>query len=885
MDVAVWVAAALKSPAEEAPKNKCFSRFHLVERLDLEFRMQIIFPRLFVFFFIAASLSASLLASGIEGESKINALLSDAFQLQDLPDVAQGRNGVIDFMRNFADTSADFYPVNREYVPDPEKIKITTGMRTYQAPRTLPSELRPRMRESFTLVAWVSSPLETWIMRTEPRGVLLASPLEVCWGWRYPAQLIFGFHDLKVDELAVDQLSGRLPPLDVSPSASVPITTTITQDALVVNATHAVFYRDAEYLGTVRLPRPVTDCDPANLVVGDSTGVRIGELTYFPRAFTSVQLKEIRTDGMSLLELVTGGAKEPLEVSDADFTTERVAVEASSSTTKLSAIQDGGRTDVTRSTVTLQSVATPSLSAPSANGLSANGSSVTAGASGDVSAAVTHTCHAGEPCTLTVAVNTSDPSLAPFATNTSSLRLVQGVSDCAAAAPQAFLIGVDSCVPASVGADGTLTFAMGTLASSIEPRIVTACLSAAGACGGATVPVGVLSVEHRTWAYLIDDAGITYTGTSSRVQNLVDPRRSTSSQFSVAFSYNMPLEGYANPLISLRRAEADLLAPVSEADVCWSLSLDSLRSEITLTTGGMYNSAFMGEHGAVNYICPLTYPISSWAHVSLVVDSTALTFYADGAYLCNLTMAAPLNDCGEGILRLGGSYQNTSYALAQEWNPNNLLMYGMKKYNISLDAAQARSVALCRDLPLTDDVKYMDGIGNPCAWYARFRTEKGYSLCGSEAARSCPIACGLLGRECPTRREAGRLFDRTMLFRPPTICATGPALARLNAEGVNYSVSGLSTPISSTPISSTRRRLGHLPQADTPSKAQEYLSTGACSTDEPSLASYDNRDFSFVVWTKGRQHMLQCAPLARHISLSSNHARLCSTWPHIPWAG
>ena len=40
-----------------------------------------------------------------------------------------------------------------EWIPDPELKRITQGIRQYQAGKTLPAELRPRLRTSFTLVA------------------------------------------------------------------------------------------------------------------------------------------------------------------------------------------------------------------------------------------------------------------------------------------------------------------------------------------------------------------------------------------------------------------------------------------------------------------------------------------------------------------------------------------------------------------------------------------------------------------------------------------------------------------------------------------------------------------------------------------------------------
>ena len=223
-----------------------FCKTLLIERIDLEKDMMKMCPRFAIFLAITTLLSMSLLGADITERGAINKLLMHSFNLDDLADGMRSTEDVRDFMHSFANTASTFYPVNSKYVPDPEHIKITTGLKQYQEGRTLPSDLRPRIRTSFTLTSWVASKVETWIVRTEPRGVQMSSGLQTCWAWRYPAELVYGSHDM-----AIDMPSSRTPLSIVKSASPVPdVLDTYTMEAVVVNDTHATFYRDAHLLGT-----------------------------------------------------------------------------------------------------------------------------------------------------------------------------------------------------------------------------------------------------------------------------------------------------------------------------------------------------------------------------------------------------------------------------------------------------------------------------------------------------------------------------------------------------------------------------------------------------------------------------------------------------------
>ena len=222
----------------------------------------------------------------------------------------------------------------------------------------------------------------------------------------------------------------------------------------------------------------------------------------------------------------------------------------------------------------------------------------------------------------------------------------------------------------------------------------------------------------------------------------------------------------------------------------------------------------------------------------MVSNELKISFYHQGQLFCELDVpdaSFQLLDC-DGPLRLGGYVGKNMEA---DFNTGEI--YGLRKYNVALSADEAEDVAVCVDDPAIDDVDYTDTIGNPCAYYASFLAENGYTLCTAATEQSCPIACGVK-RMCPNRVKADAMFSRTLQFLPPVMCLTDTGLDVLTSN------------LASREESNPRRRLGHIPKV-TEYNAASFVESGRCSGG--SLDNYDLNDFSVVVWTKGKPHQLE----------------------------
>lgn len=174
-------------------------RERLVERIRLEHALQHMCPRYLIMLVITLLLGLTMLAAKVDEQATISRVLVNSFKLDEVVKEVRTTEGLRAFLLEFAEKSATFYPVNHAFVPDPHQIKIATELKRYRSSDALPDLLKPTLKETFTLTAWVGARTDSWILRTEPLATY-SSELEegqgqVCWGWRYPATLVYGSHD------------------------------------------------------------------------------------------------------------------------------------------------------------------------------------------------------------------------------------------------------------------------------------------------------------------------------------------------------------------------------------------------------------------------------------------------------------------------------------------------------------------------------------------------------------------------------------------------------------------------------------------------------------------------------------------------------------------
>jgi hypothetical protein len=86
---------------------------------------------------------------------------------------------------------------------------------------------------------------------------------------------------------------------------------------IVVTQTSVTFYRNLDVLGVVNISRPVTDCFNSleGIFIGD-TGLKIGQLRFFPKALSITSIEEIYLQGSTLDDVSTGSMAAQLQESE-----------------------------------------------------------------------------------------------------------------------------------------------------------------------------------------------------------------------------------------------------------------------------------------------------------------------------------------------------------------------------------------------------------------------------------------------------------------------------------------------------------------------------------------------------------------------------------------
>ena len=521
--------------------------------------------------------------------------------------------------------------------------------------------------------------------------------------------------------------------------------TVVVLFAVVVNETHAAFYRNSKLLGVESLKRPVTDCADSALILGDATGVTIGELTYYPRALSTVEQNEIMTDGTTLQELVTGGPAPAVFVSDADFTTERLAVEAASLTRSVKLASEDSRTITTRSTLrvekTMKGFASPT-NASWASGSTAGGTS--AGA---------FTCYAGKRCAVTVPMSGNSTA------NETSLQL--STSGCV----ETNVLGLKSCAKGATQNGTHVTFHLGTASADTQPTTYQLCMDTTSSTCAKVASLGSLDslfLEADSWSYAIPLEGMTFEFERPAPFDFVDTRSSLSGDFTYASNVKVQPDNVMYLGVKHKKSVKNIMNDrIQWDDICWSFAYDGRRKKIHVNSprySRPYSSNWLptsmdpktvaaynwtSEEGM--FSCDVkNMPVDdgTWKHVALVSTDQKVEVFIAGKPVpgCSFTIAqlnnATIDDCEGGVIRIGGPGQ-----MRQEnyWSMGE--MYGAKKWSRALSSYELERAARCVDPPTQDDQSYHDAIGNGCRWYAKFAKDT-LAICTANTIEACPIACG-----------------------------------------------------------------------------------------------------------------------------------------------
>jgi len=229
------------------------------------------------------------------------------FSLDDSLAEIKTRDDLFDYLRTVSKQARQIQPLSSAYfVEESGELKILSGQRSFDSKEVVEVQaLVPRVDSpSWSLMAWIKLRKDTGahILR-KPLGKTARESTLSCWSW-YVGQpsdrFDFGAHDFRGGSRTSEMQES------VAGNGSSVADGNLHSVAVVVTPTTISFYMDAELQSTVNISRPVTDCSGITLELGDADVPALGEVTFFARALTPVEMDEIMFAGFSLQSIAIG---------------------------------------------------------------------------------------------------------------------------------------------------------------------------------------------------------------------------------------------------------------------------------------------------------------------------------------------------------------------------------------------------------------------------------------------------------------------------------------------------------------------------------------------------------------------------------------------------
>jgi len=214
---------------------------------------------------------------------------------------------LFDYLGELSESSRLLQPLSSFYfVEETGEMKVLQGVRRFLESESIEVEgLEPKIdSEAFSMMAWVK-------LKAGSGANVLRKPLGKgpgqrdlsCWAWYvgYPADRFdFGAHDFRGGMSATGLQE------TVSAGGSVVSDGKLHMVSIIVNQTTLSFYTDAVLQKVVPLGRPITDCSGRALLAGAPDIPRLGEITFFPRQLSVMEMGEIITSGFTFESLAAG---------------------------------------------------------------------------------------------------------------------------------------------------------------------------------------------------------------------------------------------------------------------------------------------------------------------------------------------------------------------------------------------------------------------------------------------------------------------------------------------------------------------------------------------------------------------------------------------------
>ena len=223
----------------------------------------------------------------------------------------KSRDAFAEVLSSLSESSKKYFSLSRasHYFDTKGKgdAQLIGALKLFTSPEVMGDIDLKILAPTISFTTWIKTSAQFsggYLIRKRPVSSGDASTLS-CWSWYLDAssgqELHFGAHDFyPVDAgTSMKQSVVSLENHTKSPPGTYLL-------AVIVNSSHAAFYRGITLLGVQKMPRPITDCfnNQEGVLVGDAD-MELGQLRFYPRVLTAANIEEVYEFGSTVSDIST----------------------------------------------------------------------------------------------------------------------------------------------------------------------------------------------------------------------------------------------------------------------------------------------------------------------------------------------------------------------------------------------------------------------------------------------------------------------------------------------------------------------------------------------------------------------------------------------------
>ena len=278
-------------------RRMLYDRLCLEEKMWSEGYKLVAWLMVFLLFLLFSTVTANR-----EQQLGVHNFLSHQFGLTEISDVRTS-DEMWRLVAHISERSKTLLQSSQTFLRNDDYLRLIMKRRKFVRRVAVNTDFR--LKNAFTISAWVKAPDGTVSSGNLLGKVLLTNRTRTCWAAGVDGRWHYGDHDAGLLENA-PLTTFAAPPIEIAEGMEWRLVTFVYERNHALNTQRLRHYVNDIMVYDYALARPVTDCE-GTILMGDR-GLTLGSLTYIPQALGLAQIEELLKEGQVLQDLVSGQA-------------------------------------------------------------------------------------------------------------------------------------------------------------------------------------------------------------------------------------------------------------------------------------------------------------------------------------------------------------------------------------------------------------------------------------------------------------------------------------------------------------------------------------------------------------------------------------------------